>query len=64
LTESGKVKGFYALQIKDFSAELFRPIFEKYISKEAQVTTNEWKWYRPLEQDYSVTEIPSKFGIN
>jgi len=64
LTDSGKVKRFYALQIKDFSAKSLRPIFERDISKEAQVTTDEWKGYRQTAEKYSISQIPSKFDLN
>ena len=43
LTDRGKVKRFYVLKIPDFSSKSLRTIFEKHISKTAQVTTDEWK---------------------
>ena len=58
LTDLGKVKRFYALQIKDFSAKSLLPIFERHVSKDAQVTTDEWKGYRPIEEEYSISQIP------
>jgi len=64
LTESGLVKRFYALQIKDFSAKSLRPIFEKHISTEAKVTTDEWKGYRPLVDDYQIAQEVSRPGLN
>jgi transposase-like protein len=64
LTKEGKVKRFYGLQIKDFSAKSLRPIFERHISKEAKVTTDEWKRYRPIAKDFHITQIPSDFGLN
>jgi transposase-like protein len=64
LTKQGKVKRFYGLQIKDFSAISLRPIFERHISKEAKVTTDEWKGYRPIAKDFQITQIPSDFGLN
>ncbi|PZX46833.1 IS1595 family transposase [Algoriphagus chordae] len=64
LTEAGKVKRFYALQIKDFSSKSLRPIFEQHIDKIAQVTTDEWKGYRPISKDYMVKQIPSELGLN
>ena len=64
LTKEGKVKRFYDLQIKDFSAKSLRPIFERHISKEAKVTTDEWKGYRPIAKDFQITQIPSDFGLN
>jgi transposase-like protein len=64
LTDSGKVKRFYAMQIQDFSSKSLRPIFDKHIDKEAKVTTDEWKGYRPIGKDYPITQIPSDFGLN
>lgn len=63
-TESGKVKRFYSLQIKDFSSKSLRPIFDQHISKEAQVTTDEWKDYRPLTKGFKITQVPSEMGLN
>ncbi len=64
LTESGKVKRFYALKINDFSAKSLKPIFENHIDKEAQVTTDEWKGYRPISKEYSIRQMPSELGLN
>ncbi|GAA0878979.1 hypothetical protein GCM10009119_19470 [Algoriphagus jejuensis] len=64
LTDSGKVKRFYALQIQDFSAKSLRPLFERHVSKDAQVTTDERKGYGPIGKEYSIRQIPSKFGLN
>ena len=35
-----------------------RTIFDKHISKTAQVTTDQWKGYRPIK-DYNITQISS-----
>jgi len=64
LTDKGKVKRFYILKTKDFSAKSLRPIFEKHLSKDAKITTDQWKGYRPIAKDYSITQIPSKKGLN
>jgi transposase-like protein len=64
LTEDGKVKRFYVLKIKDFSAKSLRTIFDKHVSKEAKVTTDEWKGYRPIMVDYKIEQIPSDCGQN
>lgn len=63
LTDEGKVKRFYALKIKDFSAKSLRTIFDKHIDKSAQVITDDWKGYRPIK-DFNITQIPSNKGIN
>ncbi len=54
LTEDGKVKRFYVLKIKDFSAKSLRTI----------LTTDEWKGYRPIMKDYNIEQIPSDNGGN
>jgi transposase-like protein/transcription elongation factor Elf1 len=64
LTEQGKVKRFYALRISDFSSKSLKVIFEKHISKEAKVTTDEWRGYRPVAQDYDIAQVPSDNGLN
>jgi transposase-like protein len=64
LTEDGKVKRFYALKINDFSSKSLRTIFDKHISKQASVMTDEWKGYRPIMKDYSIDQIPGKNGGN
>ena len=63
LLTQGKVKRFYALKIPDFSSKSLRTIFDKYISKTAQVTTDEWKGYKPIK-DYNITQKPSNDGKN
>ena len=40
LTEAGKVRRFYVLQIKDFSAKSLLHIFKSHIDKAAQVITD------------------------
>lgn len=64
LTEDGKVKRFYALKIKDFSATSLRTIFDKHVSKQADITTDEWKGYKPIMKDYKIEQIPSNNGAN
>jgi predicted RNA-binding protein YlqC (UPF0109 family) len=64
LTEDGKVKRFYALKIKDFSSKSLKILFDKHISKEARVTTDEWRGYRPIAKDYQIEQVLSKNGMN
>ena len=61
LTDRGKVKRFYAIKIPDFSSKSLRTIFDKHISKTAQVTTDQWKGYKPIK-DFNITQIPSNDG--
>jgi len=64
LTEDGKVKRFYVLKIKDFSAKSLRTIFDKHVSTDADITTDEWKGYRPIMKEYNIVQIPSDNGGN
>lgn len=63
LTDDGKVKRFYALKIKDFSAKSLRTIFDKHIDKSARIVTDEWKGYRPIK-DFNIEQVPSNKGKN
>ena len=51
-------KIFYALKIPDYSSKSLRTIFDKHISKTAQVTTDQWKGYKPIK-DFNITQISS-----
>lgn len=64
LTDEGKVKRFYAMKIDDYSTKSLNTLFEKHISKDAKITTDEWKSYKPLAKQYDITQIPSKNGAN
>ena len=64
LTEDGKVKRMYAMKIEDFSAQSLPYIFVNHISREAQVTTDQWKGYRPISKAYDITQIKSNGGLN
>ena len=64
LTEEGKVKRFYAQKIKDFSAKSLKKIFERHIDETATITTDEWKGYIPIAQEYILEQIPRNNGKN
>jgi len=64
LTEEDKVRRVYAFTIPDYSSKSLKVMFEKHISKQATVTTDQWKGYRPLEKGYSITQVPSNQGLN
>jgi len=64
LTDEGKVRRFYALKIKDFSSESLVGIFEKHISAEAKITTDEWRGYGPISKNYQIRQMPSNNGLN
>lgn len=61
LTKEGKVKRFYVLQIKDFSVKSLRYIFDRHIGNDANVTTDEWKRYRPIMKNFKIS--PKSLGI-
>ena len=46
-----------------FQSKSLRTIFDKHISKTAQVTTDKWKGYKPIK-DFDITQIPSNNGKN
>lgn len=54
----------YARVIDDASAESLKEIFEKHIGKDANVTTDCWKGYLPLEKDWRITKRLSENGNN
>lgn len=64
LTDEGKVRRFYSLKIKDFSSDSLVGIFDKHISAEAKITTDEWRGYGPISKDYQIKQIPSNNGLN
>jgi len=53
----------YAEVIKDASSASFKPFFERYIDKEANVVTDEWTGYMPLKSTYkNLRQVPSNKG--
>lgn len=63
-TDEGKVKRMYINKIDNYSSKELLGIFEKHISKEANVLTDKWKGYRPLMIDYNIEQIASDSGMN
>lgn len=63
-TDVGKVKRMYSLKIDNFSAKELKKIFDKHISKKANVKTDKWKGYMPLMSEYNITQIESNHGNN
>lgn len=64
LSDQGKVKRFYALDIKDFSSSSLRAMFDGHIDTAASITTDEWRGYRPIAKHYKIKQIPSNSGLN
>ena len=53
----------YAMKIDDFSAKSLQYIFVNHISRQAQVTTDKWRGYRPIAKAYNITQIESQNGF-
>lgn len=64
LTDDGKVKRMYAMRIEDFSARSLQYIFVNHISREAKITTDKWRGYRPITKAYDITQVDSNGGLN
>jgi len=64
LTDNGKVKRMYALKIDNYSSKELETIFEQHISEQANITTDQWKGYRPLSREYNITQEKSVGGVN
>lgn len=64
LTDDGKVKRMYAMRIEDFSARSLQYIFVNHISRDAKVTTDKWRGYRPIAKAFDITQIESNSGLN
>jgi len=64
LTEEGKVKRMYSMNIDNYSSKELEKFFEKHISTEANVVTDKWKGYKPLKKQYDITQIESNNGLN
>ena len=65
--EGGGVGRAYGQIIDDASATSFRPFFERYISHDAKVVTDEWNgWngYKPLMDKYTIEQRKSENGKN
>ncbi len=53
----------YAMLIDNYSSKELEKIFIKHIDKQAKVTTDLWKRYRPLFKDYDIHQIKSDGGL-
>ncbi len=52
------------MKINDLSAQSLQYIFVDHISRKANVTTDQWRGYRPIAKAYNITQIPSNNGMN
>ena len=64
LTEEGKVKRMYSMNIDNYSSKELMKIFDKHISIGAYVVTDKWKGYRPIMKQHDITQIESNSGLN
>lgn len=60
--DNGGVGRAYGQFIDDASAASFRPFFDKYVSREAKVVTDEWNGYKPLMDKYCIEQRKSENG--
>ena len=61
-TEKGNIKRVYALKIENYSSKSLKRIFDKHISLEANISTDNWKGYIPLKSKYMITQSLSNNG--
>jgi transposase-like protein len=54
----------YAMRIENYSSKELKRLFVKHISPEAEVTTDLWKGYRPLMEEYNIIQVESNGGLN
>lgn len=64
LTDTGKIKRVYLKRIADFSAQSLQVIFDKHISRSAQIFTDKWTGYKPLMSTYNIEQNYSIGGTN
>ena len=61
--KGNKIGRAYAEVIQHASGDYFKPFFERYIDKDnAQVITDCWKGYLPLESEFEIKQKPSNGG--
>jgi transposase-like protein len=62
VNDTGGVKRVYFDQLKDYSSKEIGRIFEKHISKNAIIKTDQWTGYKPLKIEYDILQIKSDKG--
>jgi len=58
------IKRAYAVKIENCSAEELSKLFDKHVSKSANVKTDKWKGYLPLLENYNIVQEKSEPKIN
>lgn len=62
LSEAGGIKRVYFQTIDDYSSKSLETIFSKHISTNANVQTDKWSGYKPLQKKYKITQTKSDKG--
>lgn len=62
LAEKGTVKRVYFNKLQDYSSKSLQVIFDKHISKQANVRTDKWAGYKPISKSYNITQELSNNG--
>ena len=56
----GGIQRAYAVKIEDFSTQQLVKVFDRHISKEAQVDTDLWRSYTPLAKEWNISQSKSQ----
>lgn len=64
MSDQSKIKRFYAAPIENYSSDELSVLFDKHISVDAQVTTDQWTGYKAITDKYDIKQIPSDQGKN
>ncbi len=56
VTDKNRIKRVYSLKIDNYSTNELSRIFDKHISLNATVMTDEWRSYRPLKTSYNIVQ--------
>ena len=54
----------YAIPISDYSNTELQKIFDKHIDPRAKVTTDKWRGYLPIKEQYNIEQVLSDKGKN
>lgn len=62
IEKTGKygIKRAYAVHIKNASSKELGKVFDNHISKEANIKTDKWKGYAPLQKEYKIVQEKSE----
>ena len=64
LSKKGKVKRAYFKRLENYSAKSLQTIFDEHISKNANIKTDKWSGYKPIKEEYNITQELSDDGNN